>query len=114
MTEHNPDDDGLVSDSGHAPETDGETATGPAAVEEREEGPVRRALIRATLKPGEGDPPPREPPVFTLHQQPRAGGHNGRGNRNGNQKGSGFPHRQHHDRGGQSRSSSRRGKGRSR
>ena len=32
------------------------------------EGSVRRALIRATLKHPDGAPP-REPPVFTMHQQ---------------------------------------------
>ena len=34
------------------------------------EGSVRRPLIRATLKHPDGTPPPpREPPVFTMHQQ---------------------------------------------
>jgi hypothetical protein len=34
------------------------------------DGPVRRALIRATLKHPDGTPaPPRDPPVFTMHQQ---------------------------------------------
>ena len=34
------------------------------------EGSVRRPLIRATLKHPDGaPPPPREPPVFTMHQQ---------------------------------------------
>ena len=34
------------------------------------EGSVRRPLIRATLKhPAGTPPPPREPPVFTMHQQ---------------------------------------------
>ena len=37
------------------------------------EGSVRRPLIRATLKHPDGTPPPpREPPLFTMHQQ--AGG----------------------------------------
>ena len=53
--------------------------------EDRDEGPVRRPLIRATLKHPEGTPPPpRQPPVFTMHQQERGGSPPGRGpNRNG-------------------------------
>ena len=40
-----------------------------------EEGPVRRPLIRATLELPEGAPAtPREPPVFTSHQQARGTG----------------------------------------
>lgn len=63
------------------PETDGQPP---------EEGPVRRPLIRATLTLPEGTPPtPREPPVFTMHQQQarsgsgqaRGGNWNGRANR---------------------------------
>ena len=52
------------------------------AVSERGAGEsVRRALIRATLKPQEGVPPtPRQAPVFTMHQQPRGGAAAGRGN----------------------------------
>ena len=39
------------------------------------EGSVRRPLIRATLTHPEGTaPPPREPPVFTMHQQPGGNG----------------------------------------
>jgi hypothetical protein len=38
------------------------------------EGSVRRPLIRATLKHPEGAPPPRDPPVFTMHQQPGGNG----------------------------------------
>ena len=86
-----------------------------------DEGPVRRALIRATLKPGEGAPPtPRQAPVFTMHQQPRPGNSArgaSRNNRpfreNGDSKkqGSGFSRRRSNSRGG---SSARRGKGRSR
>lgn len=46
----------------------------------RDDGPVRRALIRATLTPSAGVPPtPREPPVFTMHQQARGGGGGGSG-----------------------------------
>ena len=34
------------------------------------EGSVRRPVIRATLKHPDGTPPPpREPPLFTMHQQ---------------------------------------------
>ena len=86
-----------------------------------DEEPVRRALIRATLKPGEGVPPtPREAPVFTMHQQTRSGNsvrdtvRNGRPFReNGNSKkqGNGFSRGRSNNRVG---SSSRRGKGRSR
>ena len=86
-----------------------------------DEGPVRRALIRATLKPGEGAPPtPRQAPVFTMHQQTRAGNSargTSRNNRpfreNGTSKkqASGFSRQRSTNRGG---SSSRRGKGRSR
>ena len=50
-----------------------------------DEGPVRRPLIRATLKHPEGTPPPpRQAPVFTMHQQERGGSSAGRDqNRNG-------------------------------
>lgn len=49
----------------------------------RDDGPVRRALIRATLTPSAGVPPtPREPPVFTMHQQARGGGGGGSGRGN--------------------------------
>jgi hypothetical protein len=110
-------DDRPVDDQVQAPETDVETATEPSAGERPDEGPVRRSLIRASLKPGEGLPPqPRAAPVFTMHQPPpRPAGRPGRPNRdNGNQNGNGLPRRQRNDRGGQSRSNSRRGKGRSR
>ena len=51
---------------------------------ERDDGPVRRPLIRATLKHPEGTLPPREAPVFTMHEQPRGGASSGRGpNRGG-------------------------------
>lgn len=65
--------------------------------EDRDEGPVRRPLIRATLKHPEGTPPPqREPPVFTMHQQGRDGSPPGRGpNRNGRSvHDSGHPNKQ--------------------
>ncbi len=50
-----------------------------------DEGPVRRPLIRATLKhPNGAPPPPRQAPVFTMHQQEQNGAQGGRGqNRNG-------------------------------
>ena len=103
--------------------------------------PVRRALIRATLKLPEGTAPaPRQPPVFTMHQQTRGGDGGNSGNRaNGNVRNSrsaswdnGHPNRQNeknsssrparrNDRNGQSRNgspsrpaASRRGRGRSR
>lgn len=58
------------------------------------EGWVRRPLIRATLKHPDGTPPPpREPPLFTMHQQ--ADG-NGQGAPQANRK-------QGRGRGGQSR-----------
>ena len=116
MKQHDQDDDRPVEDPLQASETDLETAE-PSAGEKPDEGPVRRSLIRASLKPGEGPPPqPRAAPIFTMHQPPpRQAGRNGRPNRdNGNQNGNGLPRRQRNDRGGQSRSSSRRGKGRSR
>ena len=53
--------------------------------DEKDEGPVRRPLIRATLEHPKGTPPPpRQAPVFTMHQQERGGSPPGRGsNRNG-------------------------------
>ena len=49
-------------------------AGGDAPDGERE-GSVRRPLIRATLKHPDGTPPPpREPPLFTMHQQPGGDG----------------------------------------
>lgn len=43
---------------------------GDGARDAEREGSVRRSLIRATLKHPDGTPPPpREPPVFTMHQQ---------------------------------------------
>lgn len=43
---------------------------GDDAGDAEREGSVRRPLIRATLKHPDGTPPPpREPPVFTMHQQ---------------------------------------------
>jgi hypothetical protein len=49
-------------------------------LEDRDDGPVRRLLIRATLKHPDGTPPPpRPPPVFTMHQQERGGSSPDRG-----------------------------------
>ena len=48
---------------------------GDEARDAEREGSVRRPLIRATLKHPEGTPPPpREPPLFTMHQQTGADG----------------------------------------
>ena len=48
---------------------------GDGARDSEREGSVRRPLIRATLKHPDGTPPPpREPPVFTMHQQTGANG----------------------------------------
>ena len=67
---------------------DTEPSPAEADGEQQEEGPVRRPLIRATLTLPEGTPStPREPPVFTMHQQQvrpgsgqgRSGNWNGRG-----------------------------------
>lgn len=45
------------------------------------DGPVRRALIRATLRLPDGTPPPpREPPIFTMHQQSGRGSPGNPGN----------------------------------
>ena len=102
-----------------------------------EEWPVRRALIRATLTLPEGaSPVQRQPPVFTMHQQTRAG--TGGNRANGNVRNSrsaadnGHPNKSNekynssrssrrNDRSGQLRNgspsrsaSSRRGRGRSR
>lgn len=91
MSEHNraidpPEERGPVVptdvESAGAPDGVPEGAPDDAAnVEvERDEGPVRRPLIRATLKHSEGTPPPpREAPVFTMHEQPRGGSSPGRG-----------------------------------
>lgn len=49
--------------------------TGDAGPDAEREGSVRRPLIRATLKHPDGTPPPpREPPEFTMHQQPGGDG----------------------------------------
>ena len=73
-----------AGEPGVAPEGTRDDVEGVENVE-RDEGPVRRPLIRATLKHPEGTPPPpREAPVFTMHEQPRGGSSSGRGaNRGG-------------------------------
>ncbi len=59
------------------------TADGSSVPERRDDGPIRRPLIRATLKHPEGTLPPRQPPVFTMHQnQPGSTPSRGQ-NRNG-------------------------------
>ena len=126
MTEHDQNAERPVDTAKDSPvpaDTD-EMASDASEVAEAvvdEEGPVRRALIRATLKPGEGVPPtPREAPVFTMHQQTRSGNSErstARTNRpfreNGNLKkpGNGFSRGRSNNRTG---SLSRRGKGRPR
>ena len=91
----------------------------PDAPAERDEGPVRRPLIRATLKPPEGTPPPaQQAPVFTMHE-PRGGSGQSRGNsrpRNSRPgRDNGHPNKTNGKSRSRSRSgSSRRGKGRSR
>lgn len=90
---------------------------------ERDEGPVRRPLIRATLKPEEGaPPPPRQAPVFTMHEQTRSGPGANRGNNRPRSSSrpvrEGGPGGHPNKTGGKSRASrsrsgSRRGKGRS-
>jgi hypothetical protein len=60
------------------------------------EGSVRRPLIRATLKHPEGAPPPRDPPVFTMHQQP--GGNGGGAPPQAGRQGRGGPSRPFGDR----------------
>ena len=52
-----------------------------------QDGPFRRPLIRASLPHPDGAPPPREPPVFTMHEQPPRGTgwrKGGRGGSSGN------------------------------
>ena len=69
------------------------TADASSAPAEREDGPVRRPLIRATLKHPEGTPPPpRQAPVFTMHQNqpgsqpPRGQNRSGRTFRSGGRR----------------------------
>lgn len=73
---HRPGEPDPAAESSEAPAAD---ADAPPA--RRDDGPVRRSLIRATLPPAAGVPStPREPPVFTMHQQTRGGAGSGRGN----------------------------------
>ena len=101
-----------MSDTPEDPESveqsvDDESPSDDAVTDERDEGSVRRPLIRATLKHPEGTPPaPRQPPVFTSHQQT----HSGRGQNWNSRSGSdnGHPNRKkksHRDRQGQQASS---------
>ena len=109
--------------------------TGDDVREAEREGSVRRPLIRATLRHPDGTPPPpREPPVFTMHQQTGGNGPDapqadrkpgsGRGGRSrsfndrqrgaaGNSRSSGNQ-AQPDGRSGSKSRSSRRGRGRSR
>ena len=54
---------------------------------DRRDGSVRRPLIRASLPHPDGTPPPREPPVFTMHEQPSRGNGWGKGGRGSNLNG---------------------------
>ncbi len=57
-------------DTEHTPST----AAAEPATADRDDGPVRRPLIRATLQLPEGTPAtPRQPPVFTMHERQAAG-----------------------------------------
>lgn len=73
---------GQACDSEHAVSTDaGEPAAEPAAAG-RDDGPVRRPLIRATLQLPEGTAAtPRQPPVFTMHESQLAGQARGKSGR---------------------------------
>ena len=90
----------------------------PSEVSENvDDEPVRRPLIRATLKHPEGTPTLRQAPVFTMHQQERGGSAAGRGqNRNGRfVSDSGHPNKKKgsRDRSGQGASQSASAKGNS-
>ncbi len=113
MSEHNRATGDPEDPESAAPATDVETtADSTSAPAERDDGPVRRPLIRATLKHPEGTPPPpRQPPVFTMHQnQP---GSQARGqNRNGRQvRSSGHPNSQKSSRERSGQNTSSRGNG---
>ena len=120
-----------------AVESPEESAPAEQGPDPADDWPVRRALIRATLKPPEGAPPAqRQPPVFTMHQQTRGGSGGDRANGNVrnsrsawdnghpnrvNEKGNSSRPSRRNDRGGQFRNGSpsrsappRRGRGRSR
>lgn len=88
---------------------------------ERDEGPVRRPLIRATLKLPEGTPPtPRQAPVFTMHEPrgnsaaPNRGNSRPRHARSGRDNGQSNQANGNKSRSRSRSGSSRRGKGRSR
>ena len=89
------------------PGTPGESESASTEQVGERDGPVRRPLIRATLTHPEGTPPlPREPPVFTMHEQPRGGyvrGKSGPRDFSGNSRGrdrDGFGKKQGSRRGG--------------
>ncbi len=64
---------GQTCDAEHAPSAPAEPPTSPADAA-RDDGPVRRPLIRATLQLPEGTPAtPRQPPVFTMHERQSPG-----------------------------------------
>ena len=63
-----------TSDTEHAPSADAADPAEPPADAVRDDGPVRRPLIRATLQLPEGTPAtPRQPPVFTMHERQTPG-----------------------------------------
>lgn len=114
MSEHNratgdPEDPESAARASDVDTTDG----GTSAPADRDDGPVRRPLIRATLKHPEGTPPtPREPPVFTMHQnQPGAKPSRGQ-KRNGRPvRSGGNPNNQNSSRDRSSQKASSRGNG---
>ena len=66
-------------DTEHAPSTAPAEPALESADATRDDGPVRRPLIRATLQFPKGTPPtPRQPPVFTMHERQPAGPFRGR------------------------------------
>ena len=71
---------GTATMAGGGLDASAETLADPGNVVAEDQGPVRRSLIRATLKHPEGVPSnPRPAPVFTMHEQPGSGSQ-GRGN----------------------------------
>lgn len=91
------------------PGTPGEAQSASTARPGGGDGSVRRPLIRATLTFPAGTPPiPREPPVFTMHEQQRGGqgrGKSGARDFSGNGRGGdrdGFGKKKGSRRGGQS------------
>lgn len=70
---------GRTGDTEHAPsDAPPEPAAEPREAV-RDDGPVRRPLIRATLPLPEGTPAtPRQPPVFTMHERQLSGQARGR------------------------------------